>query len=203
MSAVEGMLKGIGATCEARSDGRMKTGSRAWRPVLRAAIAVALCASTGTLISGCSSASLGAAGGAAAGTATGIVTANPAIGIGVGIAVQAVTTESINRYYRVMHGDQQNVIAALVGTMKVGDTRPWNVKHTLPIENGHGQIRVTRAFSSALADCKEFAFSVADGDEATSPEHWYTAAACQMQQDKRWWKWASAEPAVDRWGNLQ
>jgi hypothetical protein len=171
--------------------------------VLRVALAIALCAGAGTLMSGCSSASLGAAGGAAAGTATGIVTANPAIGIGVGIVVQAVTTESINRYYRVMHGDQQNVIAALVGTMKVGDTRPWNVKHTLPIENGHGQIRVTRAFSSALADCKEFAFSVADSDEANAPEHWYTAAACQMQQDKRWWKWASAEPAVDRWGNLQ
>ncbi|MFC0401732.1 hypothetical protein [Paraburkholderia rhizosphaerae] len=155
------------------------------------------------LVSGCSSTSLGAAGGAAAGAATGIVTANPAIGLGVGIAVQAATTETINRYYRVMHTDQQNVIAAQVGAMKVGDMRAWNVKHTLPIENGHGQVRVTRAFSSALADCKEFVFSVADGDEANAPEHWYTAAACQLQQDKRWWKWASAEPAVDRWGNLQ
>ncbi|APR35373.1 hypothetical protein [Paraburkholderia sp. SOS3] len=193
MSAAAGSPQALGVTHEARKA----------RHLLRAAWVVALCASVGALVSGCSSTSLGAAGGAAAGTATGIVTANPAIGIGVGIAVQAVTTESINRYYRVMHSDQQNVIAALVGTMKVGDTRPWNVKHTLPIENGHGQIRVTRAFSSALADCKEFAFSVADGDEANSPEHWYTAAACQMQQDKRWWKWASAEPAVDRWGNLQ
>nr|WP_246270676.1 hypothetical protein [Paraburkholderia solisilvae] len=171
--------------------------------VLHASFAVALCAGASALISGCSSSSLGAAGGAAAGTATGIVTANPAVGIGVGIAVQAATTEAVNRYYRVMHTDQQNVIAALVGTMKVGDTRPWNVKHTLPIENGHGQVRVTRAFSSALADCKEFAFSVADGDEANAPEQWYTAAACQLQQDKRWWKWASAEPAVERWGNLQ
>ncbi|CAB3771254.1 hypothetical protein [Paraburkholderia humisilvae] len=183
--------------------GRPAAPLRSWRHGWRVAFAVALCAGTGTLTSGCSSTSLGAAGGAAAGAATGIVTANPAIGIGVGIAVQAATTETVNRYYRVMHTDQQNVIAALVGTMKVGDTRPWNVKHTLPIENGHGQVRVTRAFSSALADCKEFVFSVADSDEANAPEHWYTAAACQLQQDRRWWKWASAEPAVDRWGNLQ
>ncbi|HEY3596485.1 MAG TPA: hypothetical protein VGL08_03070 [Paraburkholderia sp.] len=169
----------------------------------RAALAIALAAGLSALTSGCSSTSLGAAGGAAAGAATGIATANPAIGIGVGIAVQAATTASINRYLRVMHTDQQNVIAALVGTMPVGDTRLWNVKHTLPIENGHGQVRVTRAFSSALADCKEFVFSVADGDEPNAPEHWYTASACQQQLDKRWWKWASAEPAVERWGNLQ
>ena len=48
--------------------------------------------------------------------------------------------------------------------MPVGETRPWAVKHTLPIENGHGQVRVTRAFWSALAHCKEFVFSVQDGD---------------------------------------
>ncbi len=166
-------------------------------------LAAALCAGIGALTSGCSSTSLGAAGGAAAGAATGIVTANPAIGIGVGIAVQTATTATVNRYFRVMHTDQQNVIAALAGTMPVGDTRPWSVKHTLPIENGHGQVRVTRAFSSALADCKEFVFSVADSDAPNAPEHWYTASACQLQQDKRWWKWASAEPAVERWGNLQ
>jgi hypothetical protein len=169
----------------------------------RLVLAAALCASAGALLSGCSSTSLGAAGGAAAGAATGIVTANPAVGIGVGIAVQAATTETINRYMRVLHTDQQDVIASLAGALPVGDTRPWNVKHTLPIENGHGQVRVTRAFTSALADCKEFVFSVADGDEANAPEHWYMASACQMRQDKRTWKWAAAEPAVERWGNLQ
>ena len=169
----------------------------------RTLLALAICAGAVVSLSGCNSTSVGAAGGAAAGAATGIVTANPAIGIGVGIAVQAATTETINRYLRVMHTDQQDVIAALAGASPVGDTRPWKVKHTLPIENGHGQVRVLRAFTTALADCKEFAFSVADGDEATSPEHWYTAAACQTPQDKRLWKWASAEPAVERWGNLQ
>ncbi|OWJ62864.1 hypothetical protein [Paraburkholderia caledonica] len=162
------------------------------------AVAAALCVSATLLTSGC--ASIGAASGAAAGVASGLVTSNPAVGIGVGIAVQAATDEAVGRYMRSMHTDQQNLIAALAGAMPVGETRPWSVKHTLPIENGRGEVRVTRAFGSALALCKEFVFSVRDGDGPGAHEDWYTASACQ--QDKGW-KWASAEPAVERWGNLQ
>jgi hypothetical protein len=165
---------------------------------LRLVLAGALCVGASLLTSGCSS--VGAVSGAAAGVASGLVTTNPAVGIGVGIAVQAATDEAVNRYMRTMHTDQQNMIAALAGAMPVGETRPWAVKHTLPIENGHGQVRVTRAFSSALALCKDFVFSVQDGDGPNAHEDWYTASACQ--QDKGW-KWASAEPAVERWGNLQ
>ncbi|RDK00565.1 hypothetical protein DLM46_23075 [Paraburkholderia lacunae] len=165
---------------------------------LRLALASALCVSAGLLTSGCSS--VGAASGAAAGVASGLVTTNPAVGIGVGIAVQAATDEAIGRYMRTLHTDQQNMIAALAGAMPVGETRPWSVKHTLPIENGHGKVRVTRAFASALTLCKEFVFSVEDGDGPNAHEAWYTGSACQ--QDKGW-KWASAEPAVERWGNLQ
>ncbi|CAE6827595.1 hypothetical protein PQQ59_18580 [Paraburkholderia aspalathi] len=165
---------------------------------LRLVLAGALCVGASLLTSGCSS--VGAASGAAAGVASGLVTSNPAIGIGVGIAVQAATDEAVGHYMRVMHTDQQNLIAALAGAMPVGETRPWAVKHTLPIENGHGQVRVTRAFSSALALCKDFVFSVQDGDGPNAHEDWYTASACR--QDKGW-KWASAEPAVERWGALQ
>jgi hypothetical protein len=165
---------------------------------LRLVLAGALCVGASLLTSGCSS--VGAASGAAAGVASGLVTSNPAIGIGVGIAVQAATDEAVGRYMRTMHTDQQNLIAALAGAMPVGETRPWAVKHTLPIENGHGQVRVTRAFSSALALCKDFVFSVQDGDGPNAHEDWYTASACR--QDKGW-KWASAEPAVERWGALQ
>jgi hypothetical protein len=165
---------------------------------LRLVLAGAICVGASLLTSDCSS--VGAVSGAAAGVASGLVTTNPAVGIGVGIAVQAATDEAVNRYMRTMHTDQQNMIAALAGAMPVGETRPWAVKHTLPIENGHGQVRVTRAFSSALALCKDFVFSVQDGDGPNAHEDWYTASACQ--QDKGW-KWASAEPAVERWGNLQ
>jgi hypothetical protein len=165
---------------------------------LRLVLAGALCVGASVMTSGCSS--VGAASGAAAGVASGLVTSNPAVGIGIGIAVQAATDEAVGRYMRTMHTDQQNMIAALAGAMPVGETRPWSVKHTLPIENGHGQVRVTRAFGSALALCKEFVFSVQDGDGPNAHEDWYTASACQ--QDKGW-KWASAEPAVARWGSLQ
>jgi len=162
-------------------------------------VALALaCAGIGMAVSGC--ASIGAASGAVAGVATGAVTANPAIGIGVGIAVQAATDEAVNRYMRVMHRDQQDAIAALVGDMPVGESKPWRVKHTLPVENGHGEVRVTRAFDTALASCKEFAFSVVDGDKPDSKADWFTASACRQGTG---WKWASAEPAVERWGTLQ
>jgi hypothetical protein len=157
-----------------------------------AALAVSVLAT-----SGCQS--IGAATGAVAAVGTGAVTTNPAIGIGVGIAVQAATDEAV---MRGLHQDQQDAIASLVGATPVGGTQTWRVQHWLPLENGHGQVRVTRAFSSALAFalCKEFAFSVADGDRAHAREIWYTATACLAPQG---WRWASAEPAVPRWGNLQ
>ncbi|NML32957.1 hypothetical protein HHL14_19225 [Paraburkholderia sp. G-4-1-8] len=165
---------------------------------MRLLAAGALCVGASLLTSGCSS--IGAASGAAAGVASGIVTSNPAVALGVGVAVQAATDEAIARYMRSMHKDQQDLMAALAGTMAVGETKPWSVKHTLPIENGHGEIRVTRAVSSSLVLCKEFVFSVKDGDGPDAPVRWFTAAACQ--QDKGW-KWATAEPAVARWGSLQ
>ena len=156
------------------------------------------CAGASVAMSGC--ASIGAASGAVAGVATGAVTANPAVGIGVGIAVQSATDEAVNRYMLGMHRDQQDAIAMLVGELPVGASQPWRVEHTLPIENGHGEVRVTRAIDNALATCKEFAFSVVDGDRADAQTYWFTASACQ--QGGRW-KWASAEPAVERWGTLQ
>ncbi|PMS22002.1 hypothetical protein C0Z18_05630 [Trinickia dabaoshanensis] len=164
----------------------------------RMMLAALVCAGAGAALAGCSS--IGAASGAAAGVATGVVTSNPAVGIGVGIAVQAATDEAVNRYMLVMHRDQQDAIAMLVGEMPVGAAQPWRVSHTLPIENGHGEVRVIRAFDTALTSCKEFAFSVVDGDKPDAKVDWFTASACQ--QGGRW-KWASAEPAVERWGTLQ
>ncbi|WP_245643866.1 hypothetical protein [Paraburkholderia oxyphila] len=166
--------------------------------VTRVAALVALCAGVALASSGCSS--IGAASGAAAAAATGIVTANPAVGVGVGIAVQAATDEAVNRFMKSMHADQQEMIAETAGRLPVGGTDIWRIKHKLPVENGHGQVRVTRAFASALALCKEFVFSVQDGDAADAPEQWYTASTCH---DDTGWKWASAEPAVERWGTLQ
>ncbi|ACR29836.1 hypothetical protein [Burkholderia glumae] len=163
----------------------------AWRG---AAAVCALAAAVSTL-PGCGS--VGAASGALAGAATGLVTANPAVGIGVGIAVQAATDEAVNRTMKGFHAHQQDVIAATAGALAVGETAPWKVKNRVPIENGEGEVRVTRAFSTPLALCKEFAFSVKDGQTAD----WFIASACQAPQGR--WSWASAEPAVARWGSLQ
>jgi hypothetical protein len=158
----------------------------------------ALCAGVALTASGCSS--IGTASGAAAAATTGIATANPAVGVGVGIAVQAAIDEAINRFMKSMHADQQELIARTVGSLPVDGTGTWRIKHILPVENGHGQVRVLRAFSSALAQCREFAFSVQDGDASDAPEQWYIATACQ---DQGAWQWATAEPAVGRWGTLQ
>ncbi|WP_124094502.1 hypothetical protein [Burkholderia gladioli] len=159
------------------------------------AIVCALAAGVATL-PGCGSA--GAASGALAGAATGLVTANPAVGIGVGIAVQAATDEAVNRTMKAFQAGQQDVIASTAGGLAVGQVAPWKVKNRIPIDNGEGEVRVTRAFSTPLALCKEFAFSVKDGDKAD----WYIASACEAPQGGAW-TWASAEPAVARWGSLQ
>lgn len=159
---------------------------------LRLAVVLSAIAST-ALTSGCGS--IGAAAGAVAGVTTGVVSSNPAVGIGVGIAVQAATDEVVNREMKSLHGDQQDAIAIAAGDSTLGQSRPWRVKHTLPIENGHGEVKVLREFNSALATCKEFAFSVADGDEPDAHRDWFVASACKQSSG---WKWASAEPAVSR-----
>lgn len=168
---------------------------------LRRSVRLALvlsAAASAAMTAGCGS--IGAAAGAVAGVTTGIVSSNPAVGIGVGIAVQAATDEVVNREMKSLHGDQQDAIAVAAGVSTVGQSQPWRVKHPLPIENGHGEVRVLREFSSALATCKEFAFSVVDGDEPDAHQDWFVASACKQSNG---WKWASAEPAVSRWGNLQ
>ena len=150
------------------------------------------------MLGGCSS--VGAATGAVAAVTSGIVTANPAVGIGVGIAVQAATNEAVARMMKSLHQEQQDAIASTAGMLAVGATQPWRIKHSLPVENGHGEVRVLRSFSSSLAQCKEFAFSVADGDKPDAHQAWFVASTCRQASA---WKWASAEPAVERWGNLQ
>ncbi|MDR1967455.1 MAG: hypothetical protein LBQ32_02010 [Burkholderiaceae bacterium] len=164
----------------------------------RPLLAILGCACLLGAMSGCSS--IGAASGAAASLVTGVVTANPAVGIGIGIATQAATDEVIKRYMRGLHQDQQDAIVKLVGDAPVGESMPWQVKHTLPIENGHGEVRVMQVFNTALTQCKEFVFSVVDGDGPDAQVSWFVANACQQSQG---WKWASVEPAVDRWGSLQ
>lgn len=61
---------------------------------------------------------------------------------------------------------------------------------------------MVRAFTTPLAACKEAVFSVDDSDaqHAGEAQTHYVTTVCRGAQG---WKWALAEPAVARWGNLQ
>lgn len=137
---------------------------------------------------------------AAAGGASALATANPAVGVAVGVGVQAATDTAINYVLRKRQEAEQDAIAGTVGTMEVGQSRSWKIRHDIPIGNEHGTVQVTRLIPNPLAVCKEAVFSVIDGNLPAAPRAWYTATLCRQQ--KRW-KWAIAEPAVERWGYLQ
>jgi hypothetical protein len=137
---------------------------------------------------------------AAAGGASGAATANPAIGIAVGIGVDAGINATVNYIVRTRQQAEQDAIAGEVATMNPGDRRPWKIEHDIPIGNEHGEVEVVRSFDNRLTSCKELAFSVESGSGANVTRRSYTTNACR---DGDHWKWALAEPAVERWGSLQ
>jgi hypothetical protein len=136
---------------------------------------------------------------AAAGGASGAATANPAVGIAVGVGVQAGMDATISYIIRKRQQAEQDAIATEVATMDDGERRPWKIEHDIPIGNEHGEVQVTRVFSALLTSCKEIAFSVESGGSPATRQT-YTTTACRNGDQ---WKWALAEPSVERWGSLQ
>jgi hypothetical protein len=104
---------------------------------------------------------------------------------------------------RKVHGEEQDAIANTAGALAVGAVANWQIKHSLPLEdNQRGRVTVSRVIGSQGMSCKEIVFSV-DGlvDQASKPtSEFYVATICQSGSA---WKWASAEPATERWGALQ
>ena len=136
---------------------------------------------------------------AAAGGASAAASGNPAVGIAVGIGVQAGLDATVKHIVRTRQQAEQDAIATEVATMNDGERRPWKIEHDIPIGNEHGEVHVTRVFNTALTSCKEIVFSVeTDGTPPTKPT--YTTEVCRSGDR---WKWALAEPAVERWGVLQ
>lgn len=135
--------------------------------------------------------------GAVVGIASGGATGNPAVGFGIGVATLAATDYALKRVSRSWHRTEQDAIAAAAGGLDEGGTGPWRVAHSLPIGNEHGELAVVRRIGNPLAPCKQVLFSVVEED---APPAWYSADVCQQGSA---WKWASAEPAVERWGFLQ
>ena len=147
------------------------------------------------LLGGCTSAGniIGVVAGAAAGGAT----ANPAVGFGVGVGTAAVSDYVLRQVSRSWHQGEQDAIAMAAGPLDVGAAGPWRIRHSVPIGNEHGNLQIVRSIDNPLAPCKQVLFSV---EETHEPDAWYSVDICRQQSG---WKWASAEPAVERWGFLQ
>jgi hypothetical protein len=156
--------------------------------------AVALCG----LLTACGSS--GQIAGLIAGGVTGGATGNPAIGFAVGVVTDAGATWAVRYYGRERQGAEQDAIAQVAGALPVGTGADWKIEHTIPIGNEHGRLRITGTIDSPLATCKEVVFSVDDGDQPSAKRDWYITDICKTAGE---WKWAAAEPAVQRWGLLQ
>ena len=150
------------------------------------------------LLAGCSAAPQIA--GLISGGAVGVSTGSPALGFAAGIVVDAAANAGMKYYGRSRQNAEQDAIADAAADLPAGGRASWRIDHTIPIGNEHGELEVTRVIANPLADCKEIAFSVETGSGKDVRRGWYLATICHQQAR---WKWASAEPAVPRWGYLQ
>ena len=129
------------------------------------------------------------------------VTSDAAVATGIGVGVQSLAQAGVQRWQRAVHTAEQDQIAAIAGTLAPGQVASWNVAHPVPIEpSSRGEVTVSRVVGAKALDCREIVFSVAQPPKAPSPKAFYVAMICR---DGARWKWASAEPATERWGSLQ
>ena len=129
------------------------------------------------------------------------VGANAAATTGIGLGVQAVGRAGLQYAQRVTHRAAQDRIAAAAGPLPVGGVGAWATNHAVPVEpNQRGQVAVSRVIGAGPLECKEIVFSVDTGRGERLRRGFYVAAVCR---DGDAWKWASAEPATERWGSLQ
>lgn len=149
-----------------------------------------------SVLSGCTSSSISGTVGAISGISSSAITANPAVGYAIGISMQAATDATIKYVFREWSNEQQLLMAKLAGELPIGQIQSWEIKRTLPIANEQGQLQVVREIDNALVQCREVLFTV-ENKEATSLP--YLAAICKQQDS---WRWASVEPAVQRWTGL-
>ncbi len=126
---------------------------------------------------------------------SGSATANPAVGIAVGIGVRAGVDALVQYLERKRHTAEQDAIADAAGSTPLGVAHAWEIHHTIPLGNHHGQLEPVREFTTPLTTCREIVFSVEDDTREL-----YVTTLCR-KPDR--WAWAAAEPAVDRWGYLQ
>ncbi len=140
------------------------------------------------------------AGVAGAGAAN-AVTKSAAIATGIGLGVAAGANAGLEYAERRVHRYEQDRIAEAAGALVTGAVGSWSVVHDLAIEDDeHGQLVVTREIGGAVFACREIVFSVDTLNHKQPQRAFYTATVCR---DGTRWRWASAEPATERWGSLQ
>ncbi|MDJ0390490.1 hypothetical protein QMO56_20470 [Roseomonas sp. E05] len=144
----------------------------------------------------------GSVAGGVGGVAIGGLTSNPAVGYAIGLALRSAVSATLGSWFRSLRHDEQEAIATAAGEMQPGESRLWKIEHGLPFgwQNAKGRMEVTRVIENPLADCREVMFSLAGGKPADPPEGIFIATTCRQAEG---WKWATAEPAVERWGALQ
>jgi len=175
------------------------------RPAAALTLLMLLCATAtlpgcGALLAESSSAAAGVAGASIADAIGAGATATTGIGLGV----QAGARAGLQYAQRRVHGAAQSRIAGVAGALPVGGVARWETRHDLPIEaDEQGEVTVVRLIGGEGLSCKEIVFSVEAAPETAdgAPRRaFYTAAICR---DGEVWRWASAEPATERWGSLQ
>lgn len=156
------------------------------------------------LLGGCTSLateSTSAAAGVGAAAISRGVTRNPAVVTGIGLGVQAAARAGLQYAERKIHQTEQDRIAAVAGALPVGGVGHWDAVHAIPLEaDEQGEVAVSRTMGGKSFMCKEIVFSVEHTDKQATQREFYTATICR---DGAEWKWATAEPATERWGALQ
>jgi hypothetical protein len=129
------------------------------------------------------------------------VTHNAGVVTGIGLGVQAGARAGVQYTERKVHQSEQDSIAAAAGGLPVGAVGKWQAVHAIPIEaDEQGEVTVSRLLGGPGIACKEIVFSVDHPGKDGGSREFYTATICQ---DVATWKWATAEPATERWGALQ
>ncbi len=131
------------------------------------------------------------------GAAAGASTTSPVVGYVVAVGTDTAADYALKYFGRSRHHAEQQAIATAAGTLQPGETAPWRIDHTIPFGNEHGHVQVVSEVDTTLAPCRRIVFSV---EQAKKPPAWFDADICR---DAQGWSWASAEPAVERWGYLQ
>lgn len=159
--------------------------------------AVVLLTGCGSLFRESSSVAAGVGGAALAAQ----VTDNAAVAAGIGLGVQAAARAGVQYVEKQYHREQQDLIAGIAGRLEVGQVATWQIQRQIPLEpDERGRVTVSRLISVGPLQCKEIVFSVDSVENQAAQSAFYVAAICQ---DRQTWRWASAEPATERWGALQ